>query len=332
MAAGDIGDSSAVSVTDAARVPLRDEAAVIEAAWLYYHDGLNQTAIADRMQISRASVVNYLSHARMQNWVRLYLDSDVFLGHRLAGKLCERFGLKKALVVADDPSDNRGTTARVTRAAADWLPRLLEPGDRLGVSWGETVYQMVQQVAHQPLHNLTVIQLLGSRPAAIGFAAEACTTLLSQKLGGLCVNLHAPLVLSQKSLRDALCNEPDVATQLDALGSCNKTVLACGTCNEDAHIVRAGLLTGDSIKSYRKAGAIGVICGRLIDVDGNAVPAEFEDRMIGVSLNEMRGKEMSLLIAAGIDRIAPTRAAITGGYATHLATSAEVAKALLEAP
>ncbi|NEU34530.1 transcriptional regulator, partial [bacterium LRH843] len=46
------------------RVTLRDDAPYIEAAWLYYHDGLNQNEIAERMRISRASVVNYLNEAR----------------------------------------------------------------------------------------------------------------------------------------------------------------------------------------------------------------------------------------------------------------------------
>ena len=40
------------------------EDAVVQAAWLYYHDGLNQTAIADYLEVSRATVVNWLQQAR----------------------------------------------------------------------------------------------------------------------------------------------------------------------------------------------------------------------------------------------------------------------------
>ena len=76
------------------------------------------------------------------------------------------YGLAEALVVPDGTGDPGATVyARVTRAAADWLPRLLAPGDRLGVSWGETVHQMAQLVPRQPIEDLTVVQLLGSRPA-----------------------------------------------------------------------------------------------------------------------------------------------------------------------
>ena len=314
-------------------MPLRDDTPFVEAAWLYYHDGLNQSEIAEHMRISRASVVNYLNEARARGWVRVHLDSEVFRGHRLAAELCAAFGLSEALVVPDEGADPDGSStsiARVTRAAADWLPLLLEPGDRLGVSWGATVYQMAQQLPNIPVPDLTVIQLLGSRPAALGFAAEACTSMMAQRLGGQCINLHVPLILSSKALRDALSNEPVVHAQLQALARCNKTVLACGTCDADAHVVRSGILSADSIAAYRAKGAAGVICGRLIDAEGQPVPADVEERMIGVSLDQMRGKDMALLVAAGPGRAASALAAIKGGFATHLATSTKVAEELLK--
>lgn len=332
ISVGPLGNAKK-GATDLARFPPRDDTPFVEAAWLYYHDGLNQNEIAERMRISRASVANYLNEGRARGWVRVHLDSDVFRGHRLAAELCAVYGLAEALVVPDDPVDPDGaatSVARVTRAAADWLPRLLEPGDRLGVSWGATVYQMAQQLPISPVPDLTVIQLLGSRPAALGFAAEACTSMLAQRLGGQCINLHVPLVLSSKALRDALSDEPVVHEQLEALASCNKTVLACGTCDADAHVVRSGILSVENIAHYRDKGAAGVICGRLIDSVGQPVVAEVEERMIGVTLDQMRGKDMALLVAAGPGRADPAKAAIKGGFVTHLATSARVAEQLLE--
>lgn len=312
------------------KVASRDEAPVIEAAWLYYHQGLNQNEIAERLRISRASVVNYLSEARSRGWVRLYLDSDVFQSHQYSAQLCEAYGLSEVLVVPDDAAFS-DELPRVARAAADWLPRLLSPGDRLGVSWGETVYSMARQMVSSPVDDLRVLQLLGSRPAAMGFAAEDCTSILAQKLDGLCINFHAPLLLSSSKVRDILSAEPAVAAQLAELAECNKTVFACGICNENAHVVQAGLIDADSILEYKTQGAVGVVCGRLIDAQGRAVRSDVEDRMIGVSLEEMRGKEMALLVAAGAGREEASRAAILGGYVTHLATSTRIAKHLLDA-
>jgi deoxyribonucleoside regulator len=49
---------------------VRGENIVIEAAWLYYHDGLNQSEIAARLQVSRATVVNCLQEARERGYIR----------------------------------------------------------------------------------------------------------------------------------------------------------------------------------------------------------------------------------------------------------------------
>lgn len=328
MAASRPAPSSGIS--DPTRAASRLDDLIKEAAWLYYHDELNQSEIAGRMQLSRASVVNYLSEARDRGWVKLYLDSDVFLGHRFAADLCRAYGLKEALIVSDGAGASNLADSRVVQAAADWLPRLLEPGDRLGVSWGETIFRLAQTVPRQIIQDLTVVQLLGSRPAALGFAAETCTTILSQQLGAHCVNLHVPLLVSDKDLADRLRNEPVVAQQLTAIANCNKTVLACGTCDADAHIVRTGLLSAGELARLRGRGATGVICGRLIDAKGDAVPTDIEDRMIGVTLEQMRGKDMSLLVASGKNRARSARAAMLGGFTTHLATSASIAQILLE--
>lgn len=57
----------------------------------------------------------------------------------------------------------------------------------------------------------SVVQLLGSRPAALGFAAETCTANIARQLGALCVNLHAPLILSEAALAAKLRAEPVIS-------------------------------------------------------------------------------------------------------------------------
>ncbi|SDE76895.1 sugar-binding transcriptional regulator [Limimaricola pyoseonensis] len=303
--------------------------AIIEAAWCYYHDGLNQSDIAARMGVSRASVVNYLAEARRRNYVRISLDTEIFRASALAERIRERFGLAGALVVPSDAAEVARSSDRVIRAASDWLPQLLEPGDRLGVAWGETIYRLAGAAPHQPIRELTVVQLLGSRPAALGFAAETCSATLAARFDARCVNLHVPLLLSDEDLCTRLKREPVVAEQLRAVADCNKVVFAAGTCGPDSHMARTGLLDRDRLAEFRAAGAAGVICGRLIDAAGRPMRSEIEDRMIGVTLEQMRDKPLRLLVAADADRLEASRAAILGGYATHLATSSDMAEHLL---
>jgi len=306
------------------------ESIVLMAAWLYYHDGWNQTDIAEHLQVSRASVVNYLNRAREQGLIRVTLADEVFTGHRLAEALCERFGLRGAYVLPDSATDSEEQVfLRVAHGAAVWLPRLLAPGDRLGVSWGRTVFELAQALESVAVPELTVTQLVGSMSTPYGFTAETCSTIVAQKLSATCVNLHAPAVLSDAELAERLRREPIIQAQLQALARCNKAIFAAGSCTPDSHIVGSGVATQAELKRALKAGAVGVLCGRFIDANGEELGGNLSERMMGVSLSALRNLDVGLVIASGAERLAAMRATIRGGYATHAVTSSSMAEALL---
>ncbi len=322
--------SSAKPGTDSGGRLSKQDDAIIEAAWCYYHEGLNQSEIANKLGVSRASVVNYLAESRRRNYVRVTLDNDIFLYNELATELCDAYNLSQVLVTPADRDSEQRTSERVIRAASDWLPQLLNNGDALGVAWGETVSRLSEIAPKKAFNNLTIVQLIGSRPSTAGFAAENCAASLSHRFGAHCINLHVPLLLSNAELCQQLICEPSVAVQLKAVTDCTKVIFAAGTCLDDSHIVRTGLLTKTELAKFRRKGAVGVVCGRLINADGEPIEMAIEERMIGVSLTQMRNKKMGLLVSAEQVRVAATRAAIVGGYVTHLATCSETAKQLLK--
>jgi len=306
------------------------ESIVIEAAWMYYHDGLNQSDIAKLLQVSRATIVNYLQEARERGYIRISLAPEVFTGHQLAQDLREKFALKAAFVLPGGTSNGENTLLRVARGAADWLPSLLASGDRLGVAWGRTVYEVAQAVEQRKMSDVTVTQLVGSMATPYGFTAEICSAHMAQNLGAKCINLHAPAVLSDPDLAARLRNEPIIHTQLEALSHCNKAIFAAGSVTPDSHIVGSGLASDADLDWYVKHGATGVLCGRFINAAGQPIPGELDSRMIGVSLDKLQGLEVGLLVSDGADKVTPMLSAIAGGYVTHLVTSNETARLMLE--
>ena len=309
--------------------PSRSDA-LVEAAWLYYHEALNQSEVAARMGVSRASVVNYLQEARATGLIRVTLAEEPFTRHRLSLDLCARFGLAAAYVVPTG-ADREETLARVAKAAAEWLKGLLVPGDRLGVAWGQTVFEVAEKMDPIAIADLEVLQMVGSVPSPFGFTAEACTTNLARKLSATCVNLFAPAVLSSARNAEILRNEPIIEGQLTRLTTCNKAIFAAGSCLPESHVVGSGVATLDDLEAYRAAGAKGVLCGRFVDAQGAHLKGTLDDRMVGVTPDQLRGLEMRLLVSCGPDKVEPMRAVLTGGYATHVVTDRATAKALVQA-
>lgn len=301
---------------------------IIEAAWAYYHDDLNQSEIAEKLGLSRATVVNYLGEARKREYVRISLSPDVFRERQISSELREKFGLKECLVVPTGETGDQ-TLSRVARAASDWLPQLLARGDRLGVSWGETIFKVSQYAERRPIPEIEIVQLVGSMTTPLGFAAETCSANLAQKFDATCINLHAPLLVEQPGLAEMLRAEPVIARQLDAVRTCNKVLFAAGSCEPDSHVVRCGLVSLDLLEAYKARGAQAVISGRFIDAEGNAILGEMDNRIIGADIAQMKGKDVALLVSAGLDRVDPILATMRAGITTHLATCSATAAALL---
>jgi deoxyribonucleoside regulator len=305
------------------------ESIVIEAAWMYYQDGLNQTEIAEQLGVSRATVVNYLQEAKSRGFIRITMSDTAFTTHRLAQELRHRFKLSAAYVVPDGAGGTEDRFLRVARGAAEWLPSLLNPGDRLGVAWGRTIFEVAEALEYSRTKDITVSQLVGSMATPYGFTTEICSAHLAQSLGAKCINLHAPAVLSDPDLAARLRAEPIIRDQIEALSHCNKSIFAAGSCGHDSHIVSSGVASHGDLDWYKAQGAVGVLCGRFIDANGRSIPGALDARMIGVELDKLQNLDMGLLVSDGADKVVPMLAAIAGGYVTHLVTSNSTAEAML---
>jgi len=308
------------------------ESIVIEATWMYHHDGLNQNEIAKLLRVSRATVVNYLQEAKDRGYIRISLAPEAFTNHRLAQELRKKFNLQAAFVVPHGIGGDEEALMRVARGAAEWLPSLLNPGDRLGVAWGRTTYEVAKAIERININEITVSQLVGSMATPYGFTAEICSALMAQNIGAACINLHAPAVLSSPELAVQLRNEPIIHAQLEALSQCNKAIFAAGSCGPDSHIVSSGVATATELDWYIKHGAKGVLCGRFIDAEGMPIDGELDERMIGITLDKLQGLEIGVLVSQGPDKVIAMLAAISGGYVTHIVTSNETARLMLVYP
>lgn len=304
--------------------------AVIEAAWMYYHENRNQNEIAERLDVSRATVVNYLQEARELGMIRLSLQPEIFTTHALAVELRSKFGLKSAYIVPDSHAGNDADIERVAKGAAEWLPELLQSGDRLGVAWGQTIFALTEALEPNTIEDLHISQLVGSMTTPYGFTAEICSTRLAQKLGANCINLHVPAIVSEPELAARLRQEPIIREQLAALSHCNKALFAIGTCTEQSHVVVSGVATVAELAEYVDRGAKGVLCGQFIDAHGKPIHGPLSERLMSVNLTTLVGLDMGLLVSVGPDRVGGMVAACIGGYATHIVTDAATATSMLD--
>ncbi|MCQ8242163.1 sugar-binding transcriptional regulator [Rhizosaccharibacter radicis] len=303
---------------------------VVWAAWLYYEEGLTQDEIARRIGVSRASVNNLLQTARDEGVVTISVAPAHLSRVSLAQEISERFGIGECLVIPDDDG-RRPDHERVGVAGARLLAERLQPDDVLGVSWGRTVLALSEALPFRPLPGLSVVQVTGSAIGTYRFAAELCTSNIANRLGGRCIYLHAPGIVSRPAVKRVLMAEPTVREQFHIIGSCNRIVFGVGSVESSSTAFESGFLTPGEARPYIEAGAVGVLAGRFLDGRGSFVRGSMDDRLIGITLDAIRSVPDRICVAAGPAKVAAIRATMAGGFVTTLVTDQRTATALLEA-
>ena len=298
------------------------------AGWLYFREGLTQSDIADVMGISRATVNGYIAGARARGIVTVTMEPNWLSSISLSEALAARFGLKEAVVIPDRRDPDMAAT-RIGMAGAALLSSVLEPGDVLGVAWGRTVFSLAQHADPTPDSGLAVVQITGGTTATFDFSPELCAALLAERLNARCIHITAPARVSSPAVRDILLKEPIVGEQLAIVKGARKLVFGICNTEPDSLIYTSGVARHDRTPVHGGERASAVIAGRFMASDGAPIRDDYDETVVGLTLDEIRRADVRIAVAGGLNKVEAIRAALNGGYATVIVTDAPTAKALL---
>ena len=300
-------------------------------ALLYYGEGLTQSDIAKRLQVSRVTVVNMLREAREQGIVEIHVGGQQLKESTLARSLRERYGLSD-VYVADtlgEKSDRDQTLRQIGRVAAMAFLDIAEKGDRIGVAWGETIMAMSNALPRARVSDTEVSQLIGSMISARVPASENCAIRIANQIGAQCFTLHAPALVASADMAKVFRAEPTIAAQLARLDHLDLAAYSIGNVTDDTHLVAAGMATVEQMRAARSEGAQGVLACRYIDQNGQECDLPPADRLISVELSQLHRIPKKFLVVCGENRVDATRSALAGGLATHLCVDEKLGRALL---
>jgi DNA-binding transcriptional regulator LsrR (DeoR family) len=300
------------------------------AAWLYFVDELTQSEVAEKVGVSRVTVIKLLNEAKAKGIVSIRINASVASRTNTSIRLAERFGLNSAMIIPDN--DELPLIERMGKAGAFAISESLRQGDVIGVAWGRTVLSVARNVTLEtPITNLTVVQVCASpNGLSADFSPELCASLLANNLGARSVNLMAPAIVSSPELRALLLQEPTIRNQLDVIRSANKVVFGVGDIGVGATLRSSELHSDATIDKLSRQGAVGVILGEFLDQNGDGMTDPTHDRTIGISLAELKDIPSRLCVSGGPSKVRAIHAALKGGFATDLITDNSTAVALLE--
>ena len=143
--------------------------------------------------------------------------------------------------------------------------------------------------------------------------------------------LRVPGVVQSKEIRDVLLkNDFHVQDAFRLLDRVELALVGIGTCEIVPPLTGGdNFFTTKEFDSAKKLGAVGQVNLRFIDKDGNPVATKLDDRVIGITLKQLKQAETRIGVAGGASKYDAIRAALRGGWINTLATDVETAKWLL---
>lgn len=309
---------------------------LVKVARLYYEQELTQNEIGQQLGISRQKVQRLLGQARREGIVQIKIRPILGTFADLEGTLEQRFSLQEVIIVETASYDDQPLVAReVGAGAAVYLARIVQPGDAIAISWGGSLLGMVNTLQanppDNPLDGVKVIQGLGGLgdPNNEVHAADL-TRRLAQVLGGQAFLLPAPGVVGTIQAREALYHDPHVFQALELARSADLAVMGIGAPRPDSILVREGrIVQWPELAGLLELEAVGDINLRYFDKHGCLVPSDLDQRVIGLTLDEIRQINRVVGVAGGSAKYKAIRGALEGGFLKVLVTDHVTAQRLL---
>lgn len=299
---------------------------MVMAAKMYYIEGLSQEEIAEKIHLSRPSVSRMLSACIKEGIVQIRIDDASTLGKELGNTIKKKYGLREVIVVPQS-QDTETDKQKVGQAAAACMEGIITNDMLIGLSWGTTIFNTVQSIRVNNFTKANVIQLLGGiGNLTIDTDATSMTMSLAKALNGDCFLLQAPLMVQSKILRDLLMEEPNVKKHFEMIKDTDIALVGLGSTQPELSAqYRSGHIKYEDTQRLITEGAVGDICGRYIDINGNNCHTSLSDRMIAISLEDLKRIPTVIGVAAGEKKADVITGALRGQYLDVLITNEKAA-------
>lgn len=306
---------------------------LLKVSKLYYEKGYTQKQISDRLNLSRPKVSRLLQQAKDVGVVKINIIPQPGVYADLEDALEAKYGLNEAVVVGvSEPNSQIAVSREVGAAAAGYFSRATSERCVIGISWGTTLHAMVEAMPAMNCHDSHIVQLTGGLgvPKSEAHATYILQRLVAQTESKLSV-LLVPGIVDSAKVKKVFLSDSHVQEVFRFFKKITIAYVGIGAPTIDSVVMRDGtIISKKELDILKSKGAVGDVCLRFFDTDGQAVHSEVDDRVMGISLEELKKIDRVVGVTGGPKKINAIRAALKGKIINVLVTDNLSAKRVLE--
>ncbi|KMZ52917.1 putative transcriptional regulator [Dorea sp. D27] len=304
-------------------VKLRSHALIEQVGRMYYILQMNQQEIAEKLGISRTTVVRLLTEGRELGIIQIYIhgQDDGVRQEELEAKLMKRYGMRDIIVARNvEPNSTYNVAAR-------YIQGIMPRKGTIAISGGKTM-NAVANYFHpiEGENELNITQLTGMFGENIPSVTVAQNW--AEKLNANAVYLAAPGIVSSPEKRDLFLNDANIINTYKEI------------CNAEYAITGIGIT--DSVKENLKnlefppnlfeeldQRCVGDIMFHFYDNNGRFNAEKISSCVVGATTADYLRIQVRIAVAFGEEKVKAIHAAMKGKIINIMITDEDTARCIL---
>lgn len=304
---------------------------LVKVSSMYYHDGLTQAQIAQKLGVSRPVISKLLQRAKDEGIVKIYIKDESVHTVELERQLEQYFGLSDAVVVPNNGLSEEMAKREVGQAGASYISNNIKDVKSIGISWGETLAHLVQEYPYERREEVTVVPLEGGMGVKqVQIHANQLANELAKKLQSTCTYLYAPAIVETEELKERLMGMEDVQTVLEIGRNVDVALIGIGNPYANSTLMRLGYIQEHDLTQLREVGTIGDIGFRFFDENGAPINDSLNTKVIGITLAEFQKIKKVIAVVEGQHKVESILGALKGKFIDVLITDELTASAIIK--
>jgi len=307
---------------------------IARVSQLYYEDKLKQAQISERLHVSQATVSRLLKRAEEEGVVRVTIVAPRGTYPEFESALRHRYSLNEAIVAECFEDREEAILSAIGPAAAHYFETTMSEGEVIGISsWSSSLLRMVDAIHPMKRPRAErVVQILGGLgDPSVQSHATQLTTRLAALTGAEAQLLPAQGVVSSAAARLVMLGDVYVRAAMDQFRRLTVALVGIGALQPSLMLANSGnAFTNGELQDLAKRGAIGDISLQFFDPNGAPVHGPLDERVIAVTLEELKKTPRVIGVAGGGRKVEAIRACLKGGLVNVLVTDKFTAEKLLK--
>lgn len=287
---------------------------------LHYKHKLTHQQIAELLGTSRIKITRLLAESLENGTVEINIKDAPSLFLETEKGLNQTFGLVQSWVV---PSilQSKIQQNSLSLAATDALNISLTNETTVAVGSGKTIMEVSQNFKIKQNINCTFLSTVGIIPDHnLHFNAHSTAEMFAQYSNNSSNSIPAPFAAHDARLMKMLMKDPSISQPLAQAAGADIFIASIGNISNHSFLVEAKLLSTTELQAIKLSGAVGDVLGRFFDNSGSLIDSSFNQRIIGLTLEEIKNIPVRIGVASGKSKRNAILSALKGGIFNQLVT------------